>query len=304
MSAMSRWLWLPLLATLAAGCVGSSEVVRSTAWLQSFRPTTGPGGTDVIQMDVALLERPVGDRYINQDLWTVADEQVIALDRKAVLADDGLKVGQLGGIPPAGLQALLTSERTCANRAARARSGHSYELMLAPARPAPLRDGEGRARGRLRPGPVRARGDTDVVPDGRTLLDTRSGTAIQHLPRPGRRPVGVGVARSRRRELCRLDLRCRWRRTSTLAGGARDRLASFGNRCFTLRLRSAAAAAGDSHRRVAPSVVSASSARRRTRSPSVPHRQSGPCLQQGQVGSAAKKGMTSLLPTAHCPLLQ
>src|SRR4051795_2109167 len=113
MSAMSRWLWLPAL--LAAGCVGPSEAVRSTSWLSPFRPAPAVTGADVVHMDVALVERPVGDRYLNQGLWTVADEQVVALDHKAVLEDNGLRIGQFGGITPAGIDSLLRSERNNPN---------------------------------------------------------------------------------------------------------------------------------------------------------------------------------------------
>jgi hypothetical protein len=240
MSAMSRWLGL-LLAMLVAGCVGSSEVARSTSWLQPFRPTAAPGGTDVVQMDVALVERPVGDRYLNQDLWTVADEQVIALDRKAVLADNGLQVGQLGGIPPAGLQALLTSERTCINpRRIALRSGHSYELLLGPPH-AQLRfetekDGETReivceqAQCVLIVTPT-------LSTDGRTLLrctpEVRHGQ-IKHLPRPAADLSGWVLQAQQATENC-----AGWTFEVPLAtneyvvvGGRVDRPTSFGHCCF------------------------------------------------------------------------
>jgi hypothetical protein len=64
-------------------------------------------------MDVAILERPVGDQALNQDIWALADEQAVAMEAKAVLDDNGLRVGQVGGITPPELQALLTSERSC-----------------------------------------------------------------------------------------------------------------------------------------------------------------------------------------------
>src|SRR5262249_53098611 len=94
----------------------------------------GPTGSDVIQMDVALVERPIGDRYINQDFWDFADEQIVALERKAVLEDNGFRIGQVGGITPAELQALLTSERSCANpRRIQLHAGKETALLLGPA---------------------------------------------------------------------------------------------------------------------------------------------------------------------------
>lgn len=189
---MTRWLWLPVLLTaLTAGCVHPPQSVRSTNWLYPFRPGSGPSGSDVIIMDVALLERPVGDRFLNQDVWTVADEQMIALDRKAVLEDNGLQIGQLGGLPPPGLQALLTSERSCVNpRRITLRSGSSYDLLLGPAH-------EQLCFERVREGRVEekifdaAQCVLVVTPtltdDGRTLLrctpQVRHGQ-VQHLPQP------------------------------------------------------------------------------------------------------------------------
>ena len=79
----------------------------------SLRASQGLTGADVIQVDVALIESPVGDRYLNEDLWTVADDQVLTLERKSLLEDNGFRIAQVGGIPPAQLQALLTSERSC-----------------------------------------------------------------------------------------------------------------------------------------------------------------------------------------------
>jgi hypothetical protein len=64
-------------------------------------------------MEVALVEQPVGDRYLNEELWSLADEQFVPLARKATLNDNGWRVGLISGVTPADLQALLTSERSC-----------------------------------------------------------------------------------------------------------------------------------------------------------------------------------------------
>jgi hypothetical protein len=237
---MSRWLWLPLLASLAVGCVGSSEAVRNTSWLQPFRPATGPAGTDVVHMDVALVELPVGDRFLNKDLWTLADEQVIALDRKAVLEDNGLKVGHLG-VPPARLQGLLTSDRTCINpRRISLRSGNSYELMLGPPhaqlRFAVEKGGESREVVCEQAQCVLVVTPT-LTPDGRTLLrctpEVRHGQ-VQHLPRPADDLSGWVLQARQATEKC-----ADWTFEVPLAtneyavvGGRVDRPTSFGNCCF------------------------------------------------------------------------
>jgi hypothetical protein len=93
----------------------------------------GPTGSDVVQIDIALLEQPIGDRYLNEELWMLADEQFMPLDRKRILVDNGLRVGQISGITPPGLQALLTSERTNPNpRQAQMRAKNTTKVELGP----------------------------------------------------------------------------------------------------------------------------------------------------------------------------
>lgn len=105
------FLPLPFLALLAMGCVTdpSRPVV---SWYERTNVLQGPTGSDVVQIDVALLEQPIGDRYLNDELWTLADEQFLPLDRKKVFAENGLRIGQISGITPPGLQAMLTSDRS------------------------------------------------------------------------------------------------------------------------------------------------------------------------------------------------
>jgi hypothetical protein len=105
---------LGLLAVLLGGCFSGSAVQR-TSWMEQYRPVQTPLGPDVVQIDLALLERPLGDAYINKDLWLATDEQVVGLESRARLEDNGLRVGQIVGSLPADLRALLTSERSCAN---------------------------------------------------------------------------------------------------------------------------------------------------------------------------------------------
>src|SRR5690242_15800984 len=113
---MRRWqgVLLGLLTALLTGCTGG-ETTRSTSWLGGQRPLQVPSGADIVQMQVALIERPAGDAYLNERLWTLADEGALPTDRKAALEDNGFRIGQVGGLPPPELLALLTSARSCAN---------------------------------------------------------------------------------------------------------------------------------------------------------------------------------------------
>lgn len=125
------WPLLPL--ALAVGLLGGCTTplpVADSAWL---RGSGIPAGSDVIHIRVALLERPIHDGYIQTELWATADEQIIAAERRSVLEDNGFRVGQIGGLPPARLQELLESERSNIQpRWLQVRSGKSVTLVLGP----------------------------------------------------------------------------------------------------------------------------------------------------------------------------
>jgi hypothetical protein len=100
-----------LLLMLLAGCVGD-HVAPATALVSGFRGPV-PSSSDAVEMIVALIERRAGDPYLDKEVWTFTDEQIVELEHKAVLEDNGFRVGQIVGMTPAGLQSLLTSERAC-----------------------------------------------------------------------------------------------------------------------------------------------------------------------------------------------
>lgn len=130
-----RGLAVMLMAGLLVGC-SANETVRSTSWLSRLRPLQGPPAANAVLVEVALIERPVGDPYLNRQLWELADEQSVPLERKAIIQDNGFRVGLIGGMPPAELQALLTSERSCANpRRIQRLSGDPTTLLLGLTRP-------------------------------------------------------------------------------------------------------------------------------------------------------------------------
>jgi hypothetical protein len=119
---------------LFVGCL-TNKPDASVSLKKHLQPL-GPTGPDVVHIELALIEQPVGDRYLNQDLWPLADEQVVGLEQKAVLEENGFRVGQVGGIPPPGLQALLTSATSCANpRLWQLHAGKSKTVILGSTRP-------------------------------------------------------------------------------------------------------------------------------------------------------------------------
>jgi hypothetical protein len=119
-----------LMGLFFGGCILEGP---TTTWLGRPRVFQGPTGPDVIQLDVAILEGPVGNQAFNHDLWGATDEQAIAPETQAALEENGLRVGQMGGIAPVELQALLTSERSCVrSRRIQLRSGMSQMIELGP----------------------------------------------------------------------------------------------------------------------------------------------------------------------------
>ncbi|HLJ94100.1 MAG TPA: hypothetical protein VKU02_13015 [Gemmataceae bacterium] len=125
-------LLVGLLIAGLAGCA-SDKPVRAIAWFERWRPFRGPAAGDVIQVEVSLVERPPGDTFLNQELWALADEQVIPLERKAALEENGFHIGQLGGNTPAGLLTLLTSEQSNVNpRRLFVHTGQPNRIVLGP----------------------------------------------------------------------------------------------------------------------------------------------------------------------------
>ncbi|HTU93997.1 MAG TPA: hypothetical protein VMF69_28210 [Gemmataceae bacterium] len=137
---MCRWLAVLLTLTVAAlgGCVSGNKD-RSTA-RSSGPPMTGVVGDDVIYVDVAVIERTFGDAFLNQELWTEADEEIVyvegepavSLERRRALEKNGFRVGQVGGLLPSKLQDLLTSQRSCQARRTQLHAGHETVLSCGP----------------------------------------------------------------------------------------------------------------------------------------------------------------------------
>lgn len=107
-----RWV---VLVILAGGCAGQTQTVRPANSWQSLK-VGAEAGADRVLLDVALLERPLDDEYLNEGIWASADEMVVAPELRELLAVNGYRVGVLVGAPPERLVHLLASERTCIDR--------------------------------------------------------------------------------------------------------------------------------------------------------------------------------------------
>jgi hypothetical protein len=128
---------LVVLAGSLVGCV-TGKPEQTTALFNPRQAFQGPTGDDVVQLLVALVERPAGDRALNQELWTLADEQSITLENKPetgqLLEKNGLRMGQFGSAPPGSLQELIRSKRSCSNpECIVMHAGKPTTIVLSPA---------------------------------------------------------------------------------------------------------------------------------------------------------------------------
>ncbi len=102
------------LALGMAGCFlfqqGGKSIFPNRSWLGS-----AVAGPDDVYIDVAVLQVPIGDRYVNDELWTETDEQVLSPVLRANLEDNGLRAGLVNGRTPDHLLELLTSKRSNPN---------------------------------------------------------------------------------------------------------------------------------------------------------------------------------------------
>jgi hypothetical protein len=231
---------LLLGAGLLTGCA-----VESPRRSLSFHPSTSgplaPACADVVQIQLALLEVPVGDPYVNQEMWGLADEQQITPNQKAVLHENGFRVGQIRGITPPGLQELLTSERNNPNpRYKQARAGLPCTIDLGPA----LNECRCEVRENGRTMPVKAayaQLGLEVTPS----LTEEGRVSLQFTPRlglggasatsggPGEAPLWMLLTQRSARTFPELS----WDVTLepneyVVVGGLIDREESLGHRCF------------------------------------------------------------------------
>ena len=126
---------LALVAGLLAGCLPE---VRHRASMEPPALPEAPRieiAPDLVCLDVAVIERPLGDDSLDTELWMAGNEQVVGLEKLAALEDDGLRVCRLGSPLPGKLLSLLNSRATCAGpRRLRDRLGKVVNLPIGPQR--------------------------------------------------------------------------------------------------------------------------------------------------------------------------
>lgn len=120
-----------VLGALVGGCVTTRLPQAPPPRRAETAVAARPDADDRVVIDVAMLERAVGDFYLNSRLWEAADEQMIPPERRAGIEDNGLRLGLIGGTLPTELQDLIASKRTCPDpRRIQTHAGTSTTLPL------------------------------------------------------------------------------------------------------------------------------------------------------------------------------
>lgn len=149
MSAVAR-LGVILPLALLAGC-GVLDSRQKAELPLAPRPPVVEAPSEMVYIDFAVVERPLGDEYLNRGLWEAGDEGVVPLESVLQLESNGLRACRLGGSPPPELQALLAAGPSLRQprhqpRRLRTQPGQPVQLALGPKRDTcrfELRPGDG-----------------------------------------------------------------------------------------------------------------------------------------------------------------
>jgi hypothetical protein len=170
------------------GCSSWPTAMRpSNAWLHSLRPTWPGAVGDGATVDLAIVREdlePPG--YLAGPLWQEADEQIIPLEQRILLTEQGLRVGLIPQSSSAALQKLLTDSQRCTARRLSTRGGEENTWSLTK-RPEPFDILLASGTQQLSQAELSFKIRLRTMDDGRTRL--RLEPAIQHgvashQPRP------------------------------------------------------------------------------------------------------------------------
>jgi len=134
------WLTLvPMLLCTLSGCLWPEEAERSSFMKRFQEKTISP---DHALIEIAILECPIRDEFINDHIWKRVDELIVAdSDRRGALDENGFRIGQLVGPMPSELHEKLLDKQCCANpRALIFPANQTMPIMLGSLLPASAYD--------------------------------------------------------------------------------------------------------------------------------------------------------------------
>jgi hypothetical protein len=118
---------------VSVGCGQSMPKISNTSLrLQSLKPKLPDPRPDVVELHYIFLEADASDPKINENVWTSdVDEQCIALDTKAALGQNGIRLGKVGSrLPNSILELLEGDQKNETGRRHHASSGQLAKIEL------------------------------------------------------------------------------------------------------------------------------------------------------------------------------
>ncbi len=126
-----------LMVCLVGGCFTTPAVPGGSSFRKHFENLDYVNTSDLLQIEVRLIETRFGDSYIDKEMWdTSLDEGAVSFKQRGPLARNGLRVGRVAGAIPPRLQEMMTLERCCVNpRLLITAAGKPSTIHLGPVRP-------------------------------------------------------------------------------------------------------------------------------------------------------------------------
>ncbi len=101
-----RWpWWVIVLCAAATGCLTQGNRPAGVSVARSLAPAPMEG----IYLETVLLERPLGDSFLDRELWDVS-LPVGSPETRVLLTENGMRAAVLAGNPPQKFQTMLESE--------------------------------------------------------------------------------------------------------------------------------------------------------------------------------------------------
>jgi hypothetical protein len=120
-----RRAWWAFVLCAAAGCLTPGGPPSGASVARSLAPTAPVEG---VFLESILLERPVGDPFLDRELWD-ATVPVGSQEARVLLAENGLRAAVLAGNPPQKFQQLLGSDAEALNGRGLTFAGRKEEVV-------------------------------------------------------------------------------------------------------------------------------------------------------------------------------
>jgi hypothetical protein len=119
---------LVVCVCVLAGCLPRWKSTPQRSWHDPFDVFGKAPTSNTVYLMTTLIDQPGGDPYLTDGLWASA-ERPLPHEVAALLAENGLRVGLISGIPPAEFHALVTSEKATVNRKAHVRQAKESKIV-------------------------------------------------------------------------------------------------------------------------------------------------------------------------------